>query len=102
MTLDVSSTVECGDNLTIAQAQSLCAAITKALSANAAVKIECSEATEVDLTFIQLLVSAQRSAEAQHKHLEIAAPVGGALAIVLERLGISLVDLSHSAPASLH
>lgn len=49
--------------------------------------IDVHEATDVDLTFVQLIESARRSASKDGKRLAIAAPVPPALRDLLERGG---------------
>jgi ABC-type transporter Mla MlaB component len=51
------------------------------------VVIDVSEVGDADLTFVQLIEAARRTAAAQSKTLALAAPASGALLAVLERGG---------------
>ena len=58
-----------------------------ALQANQAVEIDCRDATDIDLTFVQLLLAARRSAASQGRSLTLAGPAEGALLAALQRGG---------------
>lgn len=97
---DQRTIVRLDGSLTISQAFSFLPAISSAVSRYRSITIDCSDAADVDVTFIQTLISARRTAEAQGKHFELTAPADGVLAATLARLGMSLSDLSN-APLSL-
>ena len=65
--------------LTVRAAKQIRARLTDALRQYPAVTIDCSGATEVDLSFIQLILSARKSASAAAKTLSLAQPADGAL-----------------------
>lgn len=95
-TADQRSTIVCRGSLTISRASFFLKAISSAVSRNTAVVIDCSDVVDVDVTFLQILISARRSAEAQSKHFELSAPADGVLAVALERLGTSPSNLSNA------
>ena len=51
--------------------------------------LDCSEANEVDVSFLQLLVAAQRAAERSHKTIAFSAPPQGVLADAMRRCGFA-------------
>jgi hypothetical protein len=57
----------------------------------AGVLIDCTTATEIDLTFIQLLIACRISADAMNKSLALAAAPDGALLDTLTRGGFQAV-----------
>ena len=58
-----------------------------ALAAHQLVLVDCDAAESVDVSFIQLLLSARLSAHRQGKGLQLAAPAAGALRNALEQGG---------------
>jgi ABC-type transporter Mla MlaB component len=58
-----------------------------ALSEHAAIELDCSAAVEVDLSLIQLLIAARRSAVEAGKQLTLAQPADGALRAALMQGG---------------
>ncbi len=73
--------------LTISQSESIQAALLDALQNHSAVEIDCSGAEEIDVTFLQILVSAGRTAIAWNKSLRLASPPAGLLADAISRCG---------------
>jgi anti-anti-sigma regulatory factor len=69
-----------------------------ALHASNVVVLECGNLEDVDLTFIQCLLSARRSATEQGKTLSLAAPAAGSLREVLQRGGFLNARDSNSSP----
>jgi ABC-type transporter Mla MlaB component len=63
------------------------AALVQAFAAGTDLTLDLSEVEEADLTFVQLIVSAQRTAEAQGVNLALAAPAPEPILQVLERGG---------------
>ncbi len=82
--------------LTIRSAESVRAHLLAALYAHHALRIDCTAASEVDLSCVQLGLSTRRSAAATGKSLALAAPADGALLDVLVRAG--LVDPTGQEP----
>jgi anti-anti-sigma regulatory factor len=58
-----------------------------ALTEHRSVRVDCSAAESVDLSLIQLLLSARLSAHRQGKRLKLAAPADGVLRATLEQGG---------------
>ena len=74
--------------LTVRVAKPIRARIIEALRQFPSVTIDCSGATEVDLSFIQLVLSARKSASASAKTLSLAQPADGALLEALRQAGL--------------
>jgi anti-anti-sigma regulatory factor len=85
--------VGCGESLTISEASEMREVILNAFQESADVTIECSSATEVDVTFLQLLVAGRRAAEAKNASLSVSAPLDSAVATALRRAGFVPEDL---------
>ncbi len=60
-----------------------------AIETGAAVDIDATDVTDIDVSVIQLLISAKRSAMRRHVDLRISAPADGCLAQALSRGGFS-------------
>lgn len=73
---------------TIRHADDLHRALISTIAQHTSVVADCSAIREADLSAVQLLLAARRSATAQGKHLALAAPASGALLAVLERAGM--------------
>ncbi|HEY1942011.1 MAG TPA: STAS domain-containing protein [Roseiarcus sp.] len=74
-------------SLTTANSEETRAAVMQALSGHDAVILDCAGATEIDLTFVQILVAASRTATQTHKRIEFESPASGPLAEALRRSG---------------
>lgn len=62
-------------------------------AAHTAVEIDCSNADEVDVSFIQLLLAARSSAQRSGRTIRLAHPASGALRDALQRGGfLTAVD----------
>jgi len=72
-----------GGPLTVRHMGQIHTRVLEALRQYAFVNIDCSDATDVDLSFIQLVLSARKSAAATGKSLSLAHPAVG---VLLERL----------------
>lgn len=79
--------VEFSGDLSIRAISKAHGVLTQALDAHDAVVADVDEAAEIDLTFIQLLVSARRTAAAAGKSFELARPAVGQLLETLNRGG---------------
>ena len=75
--------------LTIATVEATHARLREALGGAGAVVLDCAQAREIDVTFLQLLVAAQRTAVRAGKSVRLAAPPSGALAEALRRCGFA-------------
>ena len=85
-------------SLTVSRAASVRSALLGALDAGPSISIDCGGADEIDVSFIQLLVSARRSAAARGKTLSLVSPANGALLQALERGGFLTVAANGSPP----
>ena len=65
----------------------------QALAVSKSIEIDCSELGEVDLTFIQIVTAARKSALAAGKTLGLKAPARGCLLAVLNAAGIQPAGL---------
>jgi ABC-type transporter Mla MlaB component len=64
-------------------------AMQRALERREKLVLDCSEASEVDVSFLQLLVAVQRAAERSHKTVAFSTPPQGVLADALRRCGFT-------------
>lgn len=87
--------------LTTRTAEALCTTLRENIAHNPAVLIDCLAATEVDLSFIQLLVASRVSAAQSGKTVVLSASPDGALLTALTRAGFSVTQEAQSdtAPA---
>jgi|SRR5690348_9466080 len=74
-------------SLTLAKAEAIRAALAAALDAGAPIAIDCGGATDVDVSFIQLVLAARRSAAQRGASFALATPAAGPLRAALERGG---------------
>lgn len=61
----------------------------QALETGRDVAVDCSGITETDLSFVQLLLAARRSAQARRQRLVLSSPAGGALLKILVCAGLT-------------
>jgi ABC-type transporter Mla MlaB component len=73
---------------TVSTIEQAAAVLRQALAQAATVVVDCADLQEADLTFLQLLLSAQRSAVAAGKRFSMAAPASGVLAQALIDAGL--------------
>lgn len=73
---------------TIVACHDIHARLLAALDAEGDLTVDCSDITETDLSFVQMLLAARRSAEARRKRLVLASPAEGALLETLARAGL--------------
>jgi len=78
--------VECGGDLTIGHAEDLRDRLCAALEAGRDVLVDCTQAGEVDLSFIQLLQAARVSAA--RRGISLRLRDGGAVAAVVNAAGL--------------
>ena len=77
-------------SLTTPRAEAIHAEALAVLSSHPNVAIDCSNADEMDVAFIQILVAAHRFAVKSGKRVALAAPPAGLFAETLKRCGFSL------------
>lgn len=85
---DLAETLSTPPRLTIAEIGGFATLLRSALGAARSLTLATDQLAEADLTFVQLLVAAQRSAAAENRRLAVTAPEGGTLAHLLARCGI--------------
>lgn len=91
--IDLGLTLHLEGNLTIARAPALQELISNAISNDDQIIVDCSNATEADLTIIQLLISAKHTAAAFNKSLSLIAPADGVLAAAICRSAVPPSEL---------
>jgi anti-anti-sigma regulatory factor len=74
-------------SLTTPRAEAIHAEALAALNSHPSVAIDCSNASEMDVAFIQILVAAHRLAAQSGKRVTLTAPPAGLLAETLKRCG---------------
>jgi ABC-type transporter Mla MlaB component len=79
--------------LTMRTSEANCAQLREAIMQEADVRIDCRGATEVDLTFVQLLVSAGVSARLVNKPISFSERPDGALLDALTRTGLHVTNI---------
>ena len=84
-----SHRVTFGGALTVRHAEQIHESFADALSDHQHIVVDCSQASQVDLSFVQLVLSARRSAEGAGKRLALAQPASGDLLDVLRRAGLA-------------
>jgi ABC-type transporter Mla MlaB component len=84
---DDTSLVDMSGPLTLPEAEAIRDQLAAALAKGQPITVDCSGAAEVDLSFIQLLLSARRSAARQGLTLALAEPAAGALLTALRQAG---------------
>lgn len=82
------------DQLTVAHAQEAHARISSALANHASVIIDVSNPQDIDLTFLQILIAANKTAKANGRQLLINAPADGMLADKLKAAGLPVEHLA--------
>ena len=85
--------------LTLRTASETCGALREALAHHSAVAIDCEAATDIDLSFIQLLVAARNSAKQASKTVCLAGGRHGVLLAALSRAGLRSANLGHTDTA---
>jgi hypothetical protein len=74
--------------LTVRDAGRIHARLLQAVREQQKVVVDCSDATEIDLAFVQLVFAARKSATSAGRELSVIPPAGGLLADVLRRAGL--------------
>lgn len=79
------------DRCTLTEVESLCADLRALLfeTKPAALQLDCSAVGDCDLSFIQLLLSVRTTGKASGIPVSLSAPAQGALALTLDRAGLS-------------
>ena len=77
---------------TVREAPEIAETLKRGLAAGDRIELSCDGLTEVDLAFIQIVLSARRSAVLAGKALHLSAPASGPLADALQSAGIQADD----------
>jgi hypothetical protein len=77
---------------TVRTAEQSHSVLLEALRSASPISLDCSEITETDVSFVQLLLSARKTAAEYGRDLALANPAGGVLLGVLERGGFLTAD----------
>ena len=88
-------------SLTTPRAEAVHAEVFAVLSGHSNVAVDCSNASEMDVAFIQILIAANRFASQFRKTIALAAPPSGLLAETLIRCGFSLPKRQTTALAEV-
>jgi anti-anti-sigma regulatory factor len=73
---------------TLRAIEATCTELRDLLAQHTSIEIDCSAVDEADLTLVQLLLAARKSAARSGKRLALAAPASGALRNALLRSGL--------------
>jgi anti-anti-sigma regulatory factor len=76
----------------VRDAARLAAELQQALSGPVSVAIDCTNLADIDLSIVQLLVAAHKTATAAGKPLRLISPAGGPLAALLRQAGFIAAD----------
>lgn len=87
-------TVTCAGELCLPRAEEIRDSLLAALDLAQPVAIDLSEATEIDLSIIQLILAARLSAERRGLPLRLTAPAEGLLAATLHAAGLTGIPLA--------
>jgi ABC-type transporter Mla MlaB component len=84
--------------MTLREADAVRSRLLEAMSMHDTVEIDCSAVTGADVSFIQCLIAARRTAAASGKRLSLAAPAQGALLDALVRGGFLFSSPNEPGP----
>jgi anti-anti-sigma regulatory factor len=82
--------------LTMRNAEALCTTLREAVAAHSDISIDCTAATEVDLSFIQLLIALRATALRNNRTATLAAHPAGALLHALTGAGFRVTQEDQS------
>lgn len=85
---DGEAAISLGGDLTIRSAEAIRVELLRRLGRSPRVVVDCSAAGDVDLSFIQQIIAARRSAERDGGSLSLAHPIPDPLHSVLSRGGL--------------
>lgn len=80
----------------IKSAQNVADTLRQAIESHSRIDVDTQTLSAADLTTVQTLLSARASAQAQHKHLRLLAPLGGPLHTVLDQSGFLSPGQEHA------
>jgi two-component system chemotaxis sensor kinase CheA len=88
-------------SLTVSQSETIQATLLDALAQHSSIEIDCSDSEEIDVSFLQILISASRSAIACNKNLSLSSPPCGSLSEAMSRCGFPVPASGMTSLASL-
>jgi anti-anti-sigma regulatory factor len=74
-------------SLTVSQSEAVQASLLEALTEHASVEIDCSDVEDIDVSFLQILISASQTALAWNKNLRLSSPPSELLSEAITRCG---------------
>ncbi len=94
MTIDAATTgrLALDGALTIRSAEAVSAKLLDAVNRHSSLSVDCSGVTEVDLSFVQLLIAARVSAQSLQSSVALASRPEGALLDALTRGGFQVAE----------
>lgn len=98
MTTERAHCLQLTGEMTLRQASALHEQLRGATAAHDRVDIDCAGVSEIDISAVQLLVAASKSAVAAGKSVSVRFPEGGTLDTVLRRAGFLSPSGQPSAP----
>jgi anti-anti-sigma regulatory factor len=78
--------------LTLRTTDESCTALRTALAGHGSIAVDCRQATQLDLSFVQLLLAARAAARRDGGDVVLAAPPDGALLRTLEAAGFRVAE----------
>lgn len=96
--LSASTHISMPESLTVREAEQIHASLVQAVRDQQAIVLDCRSARAIDLSFIQLVLAARKSALAAGKTLFVIPPANGLLSDVLRRTG--LLGAPDAAPSA--
>ena len=88
-------------SLRAAQSENVHRTVLDALRNHESIVVDCSGADDIDVSFLQILIGAARTASVLRKDIRLAAPPSGALAETLRRCGFPQASLATTSLAEL-
>jgi ABC-type transporter Mla MlaB component len=92
-----SCTIDLDGSQTVRGIEATYERLSATLAQHQAVEIRCDGVDELDLSFIQLLLAAKRSAHARGKSLRLTSPATGKLRLALDRSGFLAAEESNQS-----
>ena len=92
ISLPLLHTIELGQTLTIAVVDEIGRTLLDGLDRHQALAVDCDAATEIDITFLQLLIAAQKSAKNSGRQFGLKAPLPAVLTDAAARCGLAIIE----------
>ncbi len=94
--VEVVTRIDLGPDCSLRNARSVAASLASAVSGGAGIEIDCAEVGQADITFVQTIVSAERSCAARGLPFSLLAATESVRS-AFERAGMTLPAASHPA-----